>query len=138
MKKLFIELTSSPTGCEHSSRTRRYGQMKKKKNEFYERLKQGLEEAILHARGEITLRTIENEMPDPPPIVKAKDVLKLRQRCKMSQSVFARVLNVSLKTVQSWEQGERKPSHASLRLLQILAAKPEDVCRIAGIRVAVA
>jgi len=112
--------------------------MKKKKNEFYERLKQGLEEAILHARGEITLRTIEIEIPDPPPAVHAKDVLKLRQRCKMSQGVFAAVLNVSVKTVQSWEQGERKPSHASLRLLQLMAEKPQEVCQVAGIRADVA
>jgi DNA-binding transcriptional regulator YiaG len=34
----------------------------------------------------------------------------------MSQAVFAQVLNVSTKTVQSWVQGQRKPSQAALRL----------------------
>jgi hypothetical protein len=51
----------------------------------------------------------------------------------MSQGVFARLLNVSVKTVQSWEQGERKPSHAALRLLQVLAEQPEMVCQIVGL-----
>jgi DNA-binding transcriptional regulator YiaG len=32
----------------------------------------------------------------------------------MSQAVFALVLNVSTKTVQSWEREERKPSRAAL------------------------
>jgi putative transcriptional regulator len=51
----------------------------------------------------------------------------------MSQGVFARTLNVSVKTVQSWEQGERKPSQAALRLLQLLDANPEAVCEIVGL-----
>lgn len=38
----------------------------------------------------------------------------------MSQSVFARLLMVSTKTVQSWEQGVRNPMHSSLRLIQFI------------------
>jgi putative transcriptional regulator len=51
----------------------------------------------------------------------------------MSQAVFARVLNVSTKTVQSWEQGERKPSHAALRMLQLFRERPTFVFEIVGI-----
>ena len=50
----------------------------------------------------------------------------------MSQAVFARVLNVSTKTVQSWEQGERKPSHAALRMLQVFRENPTFVIEIVG------
>ena len=32
-----------------------------------ERIRKGLEEAIRHARGEITLKTTVVEIPDPPP-----------------------------------------------------------------------
>ncbi|MFA6492400.1 MAG: helix-turn-helix domain-containing protein [Candidatus Babeliales bacterium] len=39
---------------------------------------------------------------------------------KYSQGAFAKVLNVSIKTVQSWESGVRVPSHSSLRLLEIV------------------
>ena len=97
---------------------------------LFQRLKAALEEGIQFARGELTLRT--TAVPDRPPDFGARDVLRLRQRFHMSQAVFARVLNVSAKTVQSWEQGERKPSQAALRLLQVLAEKPEAVCQVVG------
>ena len=45
----------------------------------------------------------------------------------MSQPVFARVLNVSAKTVQSWEQGVRTPQRGDLRLIQIIEKDPKIV-----------
>ena len=51
----------------------------------------------------------------------------------MSQAVFARLLNVSTKTVQSWEQGTRKPSRAALRLIQIFGKNPDGVLKVAGV-----
>jgi len=108
--------------------------MKKKKNEFFERLMKGMQEGIQHLRGEIQLRTYVLESPDPPPALKPQDIVHLRQRFKMTQDMFGRVINVSTKTVQSWEQGERRPSQASLRLLQIMAEKPDVVCEVVGIR----
>jgi putative transcriptional regulator len=42
----------------------------------------------------------------------------------MSQAMFARLLNVSPKTVQSWEHGTRKPSQAALRLIQVFEQNP--------------
>ena len=50
----------------------------------------------------------------------------------MSQAVFAKVLNVSSKTVQSWEQGKRAPSMASRRLIQVFSERPEVVCEVLG------
>jgi putative transcriptional regulator len=35
------------------------------------------------------------------------------------------MLNVSVKTVQAWEQGVRKPSDAALKLLAIAEKHPE-------------
>jgi putative transcriptional regulator len=43
----------------------------------------------------------------------AQMLAALRKQTAMSQAVFARLLNVSTKTVQSWEQGVREPSDAS-------------------------
>jgi DNA-binding transcriptional regulator YiaG len=37
----------------------------------------------------------------------------------MSKAIFAGMLNLSTKTVQSWEEGVRKPSQAALRLIQV-------------------
>lgn len=103
---------------------------------FFERLKTGLEQGIRHARGELPLRT--TVVPNRPPVMSAQAIQRLRQRLEMSQGLFARTLNVSTNTVRSWEQGERKPSQAALRLLQILAANPHMVGEILGCPVTVA
>ena len=95
------------------------------------RLKAGLTEAVQFAKGELTLRTVQ--LPAPPPQIAAKEVASLRAKAGISQAVFARVLNVSTKTVQSWEQGERKPSHAALRMLQLFREHQKFVFEIVGI-----
>jgi putative transcriptional regulator len=51
----------------------------------------------------------------------------------MSQAVFAKVLYVSAKTVQSWEQGVRVPSMAARRLIHIFTEQPATVCKIVGL-----
>ena len=108
--------------------------MKSPKNRkpLFERLKTGLEEANLHARGEITLKTTTLEMPDRPSDVQADELTKLRLESGMSQAVFAQVLNVSTKTVQSWEQGSRKPSWAASRLIQVFRQNPSVVLQTVG------
>ncbi len=105
--------------------------IKSRRKPLAERLKSGLTEAVPFAKGELTLRTVE--VPVPPPEIAAKEVTSLRVKIGMSQAVFARVLNVSTKTVQSWEQGERKPSHAALRMLQVFRENPNLVFHVAGI-----
>lgn len=92
---------------------------------FYERLRKGLLDSIAYSRGELTLVT--TELPAPPPRARPKDIFQLRRRLKMSQAVFAATLNVSTKTVQSWERGARRPSDAALRMIQVIGARPEVV-----------
>lgn len=89
-------------------------------SKFFEKIKEGLEDAIAHKKGKITLRTEIIEIPEPPAEYSAKEIRKIREKGHYSQSIFARVLNVSIKTVQAWESGERFPSHAALRLLEIV------------------
>lgn len=43
----------------------------------------------------------------------------------VSHAVFATLINVSLNTVESWEQGARRPREATLKLLTIAHAHPE-------------
>jgi len=92
-------------------------------NEFFEELKAGLGSAIEHAKGKRSdLRT--TTLPRPPKELSAKEIAKLRSQLNVSQAVFARYLNISTKTVQSWEQGTGKPSGASLKLLSIAKKNP--------------
>ena len=81
-----------------------------KRPNLFERLQGALEEGVRFAKGELPLRT--TEVPDQPPAWHAQDIRNLRERLEMSQGVFGGLLNVSLKTVQGWEQGRasrRKP-----------------------------
>ena len=89
-------------------------------SKLFKALKEGLEEAIAHDQGKIKLKSEFIEIPKPPAKYKAEEIKKIREKRKYSQGVFAKVLNVSIKTVQSWETGQRVPSQAALRLLEII------------------
>ena len=51
-----------------------------------------------------------------------------RYRVKMSQGEFAKLLGISLRTLQEWEQGRREPSGAALSLIRVANERP-DVLR---------
>jgi putative transcriptional regulator len=104
----------------------------RKRPPLAERIRKGVEKAIRHAKGEITLKTTTLELPDPPPEVGAAELTRLRLASGMSQAIFARLLNVSTKSVQSWEQGPRKPSQAALRLIQVFRHNPTGLLAAAG------
>jgi putative transcriptional regulator len=87
-----------------------------------EQLKAGLEGSIAFSRGELSLVT--TALPAPPPRPEPTQIAELRNSLRMSQAVFAAVINVSPKTVQSWEQGVRRPSHAALRMLEVIREDP--------------
>lgn len=53
----------------------------------------------------------------------AAQIKRLRLRIKASQAVFAAYLNTSPSTVQKWEQGQKHPSGASLKLLNLVDRK---------------
>lgn len=93
---------------------------KKVKRNIAQEIREGLEEVLAYKQGKITLRSAIVEAPEPPSVYKPQEIKKIRETGHYSQGVFAMVLNVSVKTVQSWESGERKPSHAALRLLEIV------------------
>ena len=57
--------------------------------------------------------------------IKAKDVKGIREKVKMSQGVFAKLLNVNSSSVKQWEQGKRNPSGSTKVLLELLKKDPE-------------
>ena len=60
-----------------------------------------------------------------PPVkpFSASQIKRLRMRNRASQAVFAAYLNTSPSTVQKWEQGQKKPNGASLKLLNLVDQK---------------
>ncbi len=93
---------------------------KLKRPPLAERLAQALEDGLAAQRGEITLRTRTMVIPDPPPEFDRERILRLRRQRNLTQAGLALLLNVSGKTVESWEQGLRKPGGAAARFLQLL------------------
>lgn len=57
----------------------------------------------------------------------AVDVKAIRQRLGKSQAEFARMIGVSVATLQNWEQGARRPFGPARALLKVAAANPEAV-----------
>jgi putative transcriptional regulator len=55
------------------------------------------------------------------------DVKSIRLRLSKSQSEFARMIGVSVSTLQNWEQGRRRPEGPARALLRVAAANPEVV-----------
>ena len=76
-------------------------------------------------RRKITMRTTTVVLPARVEGIRAGEVRKIRRKLKVSQAVFARLLNVPVVTEASWEVGRRNPSGAALRLLQIAKKEPE-------------
>jgi len=62
------------------------------------------------------------EIPDVE--INAQDIQRIREKTNLSQTVFAKVLNVSPSSVRQWEQGKRKPTGSTKVLLEILEKHP--------------
>jgi putative transcriptional regulator len=59
----------------------------------------------------------------------AADVRTIRERIGLSQSQFAKMIRVSVKTLQNWEQKRRSPTGPAAALLQIVAREPQVALR---------
>ncbi len=88
------------------------------------KIKAGLEDAIAYHRGKALLTVRDVELKPLRPM-RAKDVVAVRARMRVSQAAFARILNVSPRTVQAWEADARQPSDAALKLLSVAQKYPE-------------
>ncbi|MEO8124995.1 MAG: helix-turn-helix domain-containing protein [Burkholderiales bacterium] len=55
-----------------------------------------------------------------------------RQKTGLSQSQFASLLGVSVRTLQGWEQGRKQPSGAARTLLNIARTNPKALLSVAG------
>lgn len=59
--------------------------------------------------------------------VEVSTAAKARHRMALSQPEFAKLLGVSPRTLQEWEQGRREPTGAALTLLRVAVKHPESL-----------
>lgn len=57
-------------------------------------------------------------------VITLPPIAKIRDKTGLSQSEFARLLGVSVRTLQEWEQGRRSPSGPARTLLSIANRNP--------------
>lgn len=60
-------------------------------------------------------------------VVGAIDVKSLRERIGLTQAEFSRMIGVSIKTLQNWEQGRREPEGPAKALLRVVEKDPQAV-----------
>lgn len=88
------------------------------KKELFSELVESIKEAGKIHRGEIP--------PSREFTFDAQDVRAVREKLNKSQSQFARMIGVSVSTLQNWEQGRRHP-HGPARALLLVASKAPNV-----------
>jgi putative transcriptional regulator len=59
-------------------------------------------------------------------------VAAARAATKLSQAAFAKLLGVSVRTLQEWEQGRKIPSGAAATLLKVAARHPKVLKELAA------
>jgi putative transcriptional regulator len=64
-------------------------------------------------------------------VVNIPSVTSIRERTGLSQSRFAQLLGVSVRTLQEWEQGRRAPSGAARTLLLVAQKNPKALAEVA-------
>lgn len=90
-----------------------------KKSEFNQLL-QGVQDLGAALRGDKrVIARVDRLEPD--------SVAAVRARLNFNQIEFARLLGISVDTLQNWEQGRRKPTGAARVLLRVAARHPEAV-----------
>lgn len=67
-----------------------------------------------------TMRDFRDDLLSPPPAYSPDGIREIRESFGVSQAIFAALLNVSLSTVQKWEQGQKAPSAPAYKLLDIV------------------
>ncbi len=88
----------------------------------FDSIKQGLNEAIAHAKSQgKEVAGIKVYQPQ------AVDVSRLRERLSLTQEQFAARFGFSVATLRHWERGDRSPSGASLVLLNVIDRNPSAV-----------
>jgi len=96
---------------------------KRKKVDVFEDLRLALTDSLRYERGAaVDLRV--TELPPPPKRLSPSEIRRIRKSLNASQARFATFLNVSTNTVESWEQGTRRPQEAALKLLNIARNHP--------------
>jgi putative transcriptional regulator len=103
----------------------------RKRNLFAE-LSEGMKALAQAREGKRTLRTHAVEFK-PPPEVTPEELVRVRERLKLSRALFAVYLRTNVRTLENWEQGRAKPNAQAALLINLVKRYPDTVERLAAI-----
>jgi putative transcriptional regulator len=83
---------------------------------------EAMQELLDYSEGKIELRTSRLNVLPVRDTIEPDEIRDTRKSLGMTQGVFAVVLGVSKKTVESWETGRYTPDGAARRLITVLQA----------------
>ena len=84
----------------------------------------------LHAAGamdHVTLREFDLLCLPPVEPLSPRKIKQIREQARVSQAVFAALLNTSVSTVQKWEIGQKRPTGSALKLLHLVRERGLEV-----------
>jgi putative transcriptional regulator len=102
-----------------------------RKRDIFGEIMDGIEELKAHREGRLTLRTYKVEVPALPP-VDPRTIREVRERFHLSRALFARLLGLSTRTLEGWEQGRSNPTRVAALLFELLRQHPETLGQIVG------
>jgi putative transcriptional regulator len=110
--------------------------------QLFEDLRESLKQAGAISRGEMlaarrivyTAEEVEAVRQGRAHEVKAartaREVKAVRERLALSQSEFAKLMQVNVRTLQNWEQGHRCPTGPAAALLKLVNGAPETALKV--------
>jgi putative transcriptional regulator len=91
----------------------------------FDDIMEGLNQAIEYEKGNLQSVWKRIIKVSPLPRYEADDIKRIRNTLKLSQSVFASIIGVSVKTVEAWESGRNIPEGPAQRMLQLIEKNPK-------------
>jgi putative transcriptional regulator len=102
------------------------------KRNLFNELQEGMTALADARQGKRTLRTHAIEFK-PAPEVSPKELIRVRERLKISRALFAVYLRTNVRTLENWEQGRAKPNAQAALLINLVKRYPDTVERLANI-----
>ena len=85
---------------------------------------EAMQELVDYSEGKVNLRTTRLNVSPVREKIEADEIKETRKKLGMTQGVFAIVIGVSKKTVESWESGRYSPDGAARRLISVMQKDP--------------
>ena len=93
--------------------------------QHFDQLVKGVREMKRHMTGKRVRGAKTTALREP-------DVRTIREAANISQSQFAKLIGVNLRTLQNWEQQRTQPTGPARALLKIVASNPKAIEALHG------